>query len=320
MPTIEHPFEDYLSCKRKLLLRSQGAPQSDSEYTRFLEKSKERLDARVSGFLRNQSEAPVSANDANTRAWLLAGHPLLLNLTINERNLAVRIDAAKRKSGKSALGDFFYSPMLFHPNETLRSKDRLLLALHGLMLGSLQHHLPPTGTAILGDSLRFSTVQIESQYSRAREIMRDAIDIVAGHSEPPLILNDHCRLCIFQDFCMDQALREGNLSLLDRMGERDITHYNSKGIFTLHQLSFTFRPRRKSKRAKRQSPLHNHALQALALREKRPYVLMRPMLPMAPRRVYIDMEGDEQGRSIYLIGILFETDWDWEYRADLTAS
>ncbi|MGA2988581.1 MAG: hypothetical protein ABSG32_32880 [Terriglobia bacterium] len=92
------------------------------------------------------------------------------------------------------------------------------------------------------------------------------------------------------------------------MTDKTIRQYNHKGIFTVNQLSYTFHPRRKSKRAKawgrpRGRP-HSYALQAMAIRDQKVYVLDLLVLASADTQVFIDMEGDPDGRFVYLIGLL----------------
>ena len=50
------------------------------------------------------------------------------------------------------------------------------------------------------------------------------------------------------------------------MTGKTIRQYNYKGIFTINQLSYTFHPRRKSKRAKARGRPHSYPLQAMAIR------------------------------------------------------
>ena len=69
------------------------------------------------------------------------------------------------------------------------------------------------------------------------------------------MLNRHCPACEFQHRCHDEAVRQNDLSLLTGMGENEIRSQNRRGIFTVTQLSYTFRPRRKNKRAKDQEPM-----------------------------------------------------------------
>jgi len=50
--------------------------------------------------------------------------------------------------------------------------------------------------------------------------------------------------------------------------------------------------------------LHNAALQALALRDKRIYVLGSPTLPRSPVQIYLDIESDPDAEFVYLIGLV----------------
>ena len=92
-------------------------------------------------------------------------------------------------------------------------------------------------------------------------------------------------------------MQEDNLSLLRGMKEKEVKGYARKGILTVTQLAHTFRPKRSGKRAPPRSNHHYHALQALAVRDKRVYLLGTPQLPDAPVRIYLDIEGnpEEQG-------------------------
>jgi len=60
------------------------------------------------------------------------------------------------------------------------------------------------------------------------------------------------------------------------MGEEEVKKYARKGILTVTQLSHTFRPRRRGKSVARRSSHRYHALQALAIRDKKIYVFGTP--------------------------------------------
>src|SRR5262249_14867816 len=64
-----------------------------------------------------------------------------------------------------------------------------------------------------------------------------------------------------------------------------------------------FRPRRRNKRAVQQTKRH-HALQAMAIRDKRVYVFGTPKLPTSPVTIYLDMEGLPDEGFVYLIGMI----------------
>ena len=65
----------------------------------------------------------------------------------------------------------------------------------------------------------------------------------------------------------------------------------SNGIFTVTQLSYTFRPRRRPKRLRDKREKYHHALKALAIREKKIHIVGSPELKIEGTPVYLDVEG-----------------------------
>ena len=114
---------------------------------------------------------------------------------------------------------------------------------------------------------------------------------------------DHCHVCEFRQRCRKQAEEADDISLLSGLGEKELKRYNRKGIFTLTQLAHTFRPRRKGKRAAQKEHNRQHALQALAIRDKRIYVFGTPEMPRGKVRLYLDIERVLDEGSVYLIGL-----------------
>ena len=134
----------------------------------------------------------------------------------------------------------------------------------------------------------------------------EEIKAIQGTGPPPLTLNNHCPICEFRHRCHAEATAKDDLSLLQGMGEQEIRKYKRRGIFTVTQLSCTFRPRKQTTQAKQKRQLHQHALQALAIREKKIHVLGHPELPACTTRIYFDIEGDPERRFDYLLGMIIE--------------
>jgi predicted RecB family nuclease len=134
----------------------------------------------------------------------------------------------------------------------------------------------------------------------------EEIKAIQGTGPPPLTLNNHCPICEFRHRCHAEATAKDDLSLLQGMGEQEIRKYRRRGIFTVTQLSCTFRPRKQTTQAKQKRQLHQHALQALAIREKKIHVLGHPELPACTTRIYFDIEGDSERRFDYLLGMIIE--------------
>jgi CRISPR/Cas system-associated exonuclease Cas4 (RecB family) len=120
----------------------------------------------------------------------------------------------------------------------------------------------------------------------------DKIAALFSSSVPPdLVLNRHCAECEFQARCRKIAVEKDDLSLLAGMSAKERERHRSKGIFTVNQLSYTFRPRRIPKRTKHPAKPHHFALQALAIRENKVYIHGTPEIPECKTQVYLDIEG-----------------------------
>jgi predicted RecB family nuclease len=84
-----------------------------------------------------------------------------------------------------------------------------------------------------------------------------------------------------------------------------IRQYEKKGIFTVKQLSYLFRPRKRKKRAKNPPPTtHKIELQALAIRTGRIYLQELPTLTRQETELFLDIESVPDRDLYYLIGLL----------------
>jgi len=126
---------------------------------------------------------------------------------------------------------------------------------------------------------------------------------LSDSGEPSLILNKHCSICEYSASCKEKAEIDGNMSLLDRATSKAIEKYKKKGIFTIQQLSYLYKPRRRKKQAK-QLVAHNLELQALALRTDKIYAQQLPELSRQPIEFFLDIEGNPDQELYYLIGVL----------------
>ncbi len=239
-----------------------------------------------------------------TTSILKRGPLFILEPILEDDLFCLSFDGLKKVPGSSELGNFLYIPMLFHEGRQVHKEQRLLLETYGLLLSQFQGIAPHKGIIWHGKECKAMRVQLNPDLRKAQQVLRDLKEMCSAEAPPKLILNEHCQACEFQYRCRDQAVREDNISLLRAMSEKEINGYNRKGIFTVTQLAHTFRPRRKGKRAKQETKHHYHALQALAIRDKRIYVLGKPELPNSPVRIYFDIESNPEAGFVYLIGLI----------------
>jgi predicted RecB family nuclease len=218
--------------------------------------------------------------------------------------LCLSFDGLKRVPGPSKLGDFHYIPMLFYEGRQIGKEQRFLLELYGLLLSMVQGMAPSSGIIWHGRECKSAKVNLNLDLRKGEQLLEDLKGLLNSDSPPKLILNHHCQICEFRQRCHSQAMQEDNISLLRGMSEKEVKKYSKKGIFTVIQLAHTFRPRRKGKRAAQTTNHHYQALQALAIRDKKIYVLGRPELPDSPVLVYLDIESDPEADFVYLIGMV----------------
>jgi hypothetical protein len=94
---------------------------------------------------------------------------------------------------------------------------------------------------------------------------------------------------------------------------------NAKGIFTITQLSYGYRPRRRKRTrtdaegsaesVKRAAPAdrNDHKLKALAIKKNQIHVVGAPSLRLAADPIFLDVEGMPDRDFYYLVGLRFES-------------
>ena len=137
-----------------------------------------------------------------------------------------------------------------------------------------------------------------------RRLLKEIVEASQSEVSPKLTLNDHCPQCEFREHCHVKATTDDDLSLLRGMSEQEIRRHNNKGIFTVNQLSYTFRPRRRNRRVKIKVFPRSFALQARAIRDNKVYVRGPMSLPSRSRNIFLDIEGVPDRDFHYLTGIL----------------
>jgi predicted RecB family nuclease len=298
-------LESYLHCKYKAHLKLAGEKSTKSEYECLLAEMRGDFKiAAIDKIVSRHAGENVVRNVGLTHALLNQGALFIFDSLLEDKSFSLCFDGLKRVNGPSTLGNFHYVPLLFHEGRQVRKEHRLMLGLYGLILSSVQGRQPESGVIIYGEEGKHTQVCLApSTMKTVRQFLEEIKQLTESRAGPTLMLNEHCKICEFKDRCHAQALSADDISLLQGMGEKEIKRYNRKGIFTLTQLSCTFRPRRRGKRTKKIGNTHYSALQALAIRDNRIYVYGTPSLPDRPVRVFLDVEGNSDGSFVYLIGM-----------------
>ena len=168
-------------------------------------------------------------------------------------------------------------------------------------------HQVGSGKIIHGDDGAALKVKTSALAIEVRKLNAKISGLLANDSPPDLVLNRHCAECEFQARCRQKAVEKDDLSLLARMTAKERKAFNHRGIFTVTQLSYTFRPRRRPKKLASRRERYYHSLKALAIRERKIHIVGSPALKIDGTAVYLDVEGIPDRVFYYLIGALVQT-------------
>jgi predicted RecB family nuclease len=309
-------LEGYLNCVFKAHLLVRGECEIVTEYEALMLTYRQELVDKVTHKFRSKGKtAIIHGSDLNDET-LNSGAAFILDTTYRDDKYAVRIDGLKQIDNHGGLGH--YVPVVFSKTSKITKTQRQMLEVFAVLIARVQKTAPTFGLIYHGIDCTASTVKFASGLKPAEEVLTSLERLITADAEPRFLLNDHCHICQFQQRCKDKAKEEDSLSLIQSIGEKELKAYARKGLFTLTQLAHTFRPRRKGSRVGIPRPHRYHALQALAIRDRKVYVLGEPAIPVSTVEIFLDLEGDPYEEYIYLIGIVI-LDGDLETRYSLWA-
>lgn len=288
-------------CPRKGFLLSCTDEQGiEHEYVTLLEQQKKHNQARFYAIHPDSGGA-----NGYDQANLCSGRAHLTGTTLHWQGLEAECAALTRVSIGSSLGDFSYEPTIVTGTYSLTAEQKIQVSFAGLVLGHIQTTLPQAGRVVGMDS-QARSLDLRDRYKDLRPLL-ETLHRWMGASPvepPPVVLNKHCPLCQFRTLCRAQAEKADDLSLLDHMTPKVMQRYQRKGIFTVRQLSYLFRPRKKRIPRKGTTLVHRLELQALALRMGKIYLQEAPDLTRQPTELFLDIEGIPDQQAYYLIGLL----------------
>jgi predicted RecB family nuclease len=296
-------FVAYSQCPRKafmlLFSEDKGEPH---DYPLILEERRDQNRTRYrEKFLQSHPDAKqYEAKDFKK-------HEFLLNATLKSGQLeAYCVALTKVNSNDPENRRNSYEPTIVTGTYSITPEQKTELLFVSLVLERIQKKLPTVGRIVTMDE-KVHRVKLDKGYRGVKAYLKTLEPWCSTQPSeaPALILNKYCPSCQFRDICREQAEKENNLSLLDRMTAKAIQKYNKRGIFTVQQLSYLFKPRRKRKKRKNPEPIkHSLELQALAIREKKIYIQEMPELIRQPVELFLDIEGIPDQHFYYLIGLL----------------
>ncbi len=297
-------FESYLECSTKCWLRSRGEPATANVYAEWIRAQKETyLRDSLKRLLQSPSEsdrmtAPPIPENAKDLTWRLA-----VDVRWRTRDLESSLQAVERLPAKDRGGRAQFIAHRFEFANKLTKEHKLLVTFDALLLSEVVGRDVKLGKIVHGDKHAVLKVNTLGFATEVRKRIEDITALLARNSPPDLVLNRHCGQCEFQTRCRVQAREKDELSLLSGMSAKDRKRLHDKGIFTVTQLSHTFRPRRRRRNSRGKQEKHHYSLQALAIRENKIHAVDIPAPNFEGTLVFLDVEGLPDRDFYYLIGM-----------------
>ena len=307
MKVTHEVFSAFLDCDYKGYQKSKSIIESKQDH-QALEKSlllkikRDFLNRITSEFRKGNIPQKIKL----TKLTMKTAFPYLIDVQCETEEYSSNLDVLIKVPGDSLLGNYLYEPVLLIPKYKVSNIDKLILTFQSLLIKDLQGEQPEFGKIVFGNPISTMTIKIGLYLKQTYKILKNIHELIAQNDPPEIILKKHCKVCGFKKNCYTKAKEADHLSLLTNINKREIFKLNSRGIFTVNQLSYTFRPRRRKKKSKTVTQKHYHSLKALAIRKNKIYILERPQLPKVSTKIYIDIEGDPDRNLVYLIGFVVD--------------
>jgi predicted RecB family nuclease len=193
--------------------------------------------------------------------------------------------------------------MLFHEGWKVGKEHKVVLEVLGLLLSEVQGRSPSYGILWHGKECTPTRIKLGAGLRKGEQTLRELREMSGSPAPPKLALNDHCRVCEFRKGCLARAEEADSLTLLDRMTPKLMSRYEKKGIFTVTQLSYLIRPRRRNAK-RRGAKGFKVELQAYALRTGKTFLQSATRLNRSRQELFIDIESIPDEGFSYLVGLM----------------
>ncbi len=304
-------LEAYLNCRTKCYLIARGEIGTKPDYAKWQAKrhdtyKQSALATRPSLLSRREEAAHrLRIPSLNQTEGQIETGIVVRTASVESCLHAVEIVAAKRGEGKPKV-----LPVRFIDNNRLSRNEKLMAVFDALALSEMLGRKYGGAKIIYGESNSETVVSSPAMAEEVRKLIETISTLIAAPSPPDLILNRHCAECEFQTQCRRRAVEKDDLSLLTNMSAKERKKFNERGIFTVTQLSHTFRPRRRPKSRQHEPEKYQHSLKALSIRAGKIHILGRFELKLDGTPVFFDVEGSPDEGFYYLIGVRVQTESD----------
>jgi predicted RecB family nuclease len=301
-------LRDYFKCEYKAYLKRQGRSGIKSEFEILEDKTTKNIREKYYNQLFEDRQSVLTDYDLNNTTCNDT-EIFAINSNLKTKKFDISFDAVKiikeiNKNNKS--GTYIYSPIEIVSREKITSNDKLRLAIKCLILSQSLNIQIEVAEIIHGQSMKRTKIKLIDYLKKSQKYLKKILRLIEDEVSPELYWIEHCKICEFQKSCRERLIERDDISLLSSINKEDAARWKNKGIFTILQLSYTFKYKKREELESSNSK-PDASLKALALREKKTYIKKIPEITTSDTEVYLDFEGIPDEDFIYLIGVVIKT-------------
>lgn len=286
---------DLINCQYKAYRKFRQEKGNTSEYQLLYDRLKQSQKDNFSNALIQNKKLFVSNSTFDNTVIREEG--VLLNLRFTNTVIDLTLDGAEFSGQKNI------SPIFITPFEKITTANKLFVALQATFIHNEFGIQVDNCKIIYGKNLQQAKFKLSTFIKSIKKLMIELDKILRHSATPPFFKNSHCPICEFQNSCFEKLIERDDLSLLAGLKPKEIQQKNNRGVFSVKQLSYTFRPKKSPHRKRKFMP----ELKALAIREGKTFIQEMPVLKPVETEVFLDFEGITDRSSNYLIGIIIKT-------------
>ena len=283
-------LQSFIHCSYKAYRKSksENGELSDFEKLTFqLRNSQKELFAEKLSF-----EKKLIENQHATNNFTFTTFGIILDSKFSNINVLLILD------GIEILGKNKIIPILLIPFEKVSKADKLFAALQAVYLQNEFHFQIEKCKVVYGKNLNQTGFKLTTFSKTIKKYIGELNKILFHPNHPVFYRNIHCQICEFNNDCSTKLKERDDLSLLTALKPKEILQKNNRGIFSVKQLSYSYRPKKNPYRKRKFLP----ELKALAIKENKTFIQETFELRQVVTEIFIDFEGIIDRGSIYLIG------------------
>lgn len=212
-----------------------------------------------------------------------------------------RPDLLEKRSGHSAFGEYYYTPIDIKNSTDLKREHWLQLTLYAMILENVQQRFPNEVAIINRDKIRIDYTLTETHRTKTQAQVNEIISVMQGQ-KPPLKLVSKCKNSPWFQQCIRQAENANDIALIYKLDSRASQGLRQLSIHTVTQLA-ELNPDHLPKIPHLSAhTLQRAQAQARSLMTGEIIWRAEPHISDSALKIYFDIEGDPLLQVEYLFG------------------